>query len=96
MPDCTRCGDGMNMPYSCKYCGREFCTSHRRPEDHACPNLKRARAPSTADRSTTNIRQTAEQLDAETSIWKRIFAWKWTIFVVVVVLAVGALAIGLL
>ncbi|MFH1127139.1 MAG: AN1-type zinc finger domain-containing protein, partial [archaeon] len=25
------------FPFTCKFCGREFCSEHRLPENHECP-----------------------------------------------------------
>jgi Zn-dependent protease len=30
------------MPYSCPYCGGQFCSQHRLPENHTCPQISRA------------------------------------------------------
>lgn len=27
------------MPYNCRYCGGQFCSAHRLPENHDCPGL---------------------------------------------------------
>ncbi len=32
------------MPFRCPYCGGQFCSAHRLPEAHACPNLHQAQA----------------------------------------------------
>lgn len=41
MGDCHECGTGIAGPseFGCRYCGRSFCSSHRMPERHDCPNL---------------------------------------------------------
>ncbi len=31
------------MPFRCPYCGGQFCSAHRLPENHACPRLAHAR-----------------------------------------------------
>jgi Zn-dependent protease len=31
------------MPFRCPYCGGQFCSAHRLPENHACPKLAYAR-----------------------------------------------------
>lgn len=28
------------MPYKCRYCGGQFCSAHRLPENHDCPGLE--------------------------------------------------------
>ena len=35
------------MPFKCPYCNGYFCTEHRLPENHACPESWRAKAPRT-------------------------------------------------
>jgi Zn-dependent protease len=30
------------MPYSCLHCGGQFCSQHRLPENHTCPQINRA------------------------------------------------------
>lgn len=32
------------MPFRCPYCGGQFCSAHRLPENHACPNIDQAQA----------------------------------------------------
>jgi Zn-dependent protease len=33
------------LPFRCPYCNGYFCSSHRLPENHECPEIWRARAP---------------------------------------------------
>jgi Zn-dependent protease len=40
---CQICGIDVAMPYSCPHCGGQFCSQHRLPENHACPQINRAR-----------------------------------------------------
>ncbi|MDR0459838.1 MAG: hypothetical protein LBH62_00115 [Nitrososphaerota archaeon] len=40
---CQICGIDTVMPYSCPYCGGQFCSQHRLPENHTCPQISRAR-----------------------------------------------------
>jgi len=37
MTKCTACGKEELLPFTCKYCGRQFCAEHRLPETHNCP-----------------------------------------------------------
>ncbi|MFP4524048.1 MAG: AN1-type zinc finger domain-containing protein [Candidatus Woesearchaeota archaeon] len=40
MSHCEECGEHlMGLPFICKRCGGRFCTKHRLPENHHCPNL---------------------------------------------------------
>lgn len=41
MQICDKCGKEVNMPYTCNRCGSTFCSKHRLPENHDCPNLHR-------------------------------------------------------
>jgi len=38
MPKCKQCGKEVILPFECKFCGHYFCTEHRLPENHNCPN----------------------------------------------------------
>lgn len=40
---CQICGVEVAMPYTCPYCGGQFCSQHRLPENHTCPQISRAR-----------------------------------------------------
>ncbi|WP_440770201.1 AN1-type zinc finger domain-containing protein [Natronorubrum sp. DTA28] len=42
MSECSVCGEGTNMPYTCNYCGRTHCKKHKLPEKHECPNVAEA------------------------------------------------------
>ena len=39
MAGCSKCGKVETLPFTCKFCGNEFCTKHRLPEDHDCVGL---------------------------------------------------------
>ena len=41
--NCQICEIEVDMPYSCPYCGEQFCSQHRLPENHTCPQINRAR-----------------------------------------------------
>ncbi|MEM1565224.1 MAG: AN1-type zinc finger domain-containing protein [Candidatus Bathyarchaeia archaeon] len=43
--ECQKCGKETFLPFRCPYCGGYFCTEHRLPENHDCPRLELARAP---------------------------------------------------
>jgi Zn-dependent protease len=40
---CQSCSQETLMPFRCPYCGGQFCSAHRLPENHACPQLAYAR-----------------------------------------------------
>ncbi len=42
---CQYCGNDVVLPFKCTYCGGSFCAEHRIPENHACPETWRAKAP---------------------------------------------------
>lgn len=39
MTKCTACGIEELLPFTCRYCGRQFCAEHRLPETHNCSML---------------------------------------------------------
>ncbi len=41
---CQACGQETLMPFRCPYCGGQFCSAHRLPENHACPRINHAKA----------------------------------------------------
>jgi Zn-dependent protease len=41
---CRKCGRETFLPFRCPYCGDQFCSSHRLPENHDCPRMDLARA----------------------------------------------------
>lgn len=36
---CQTCGQEIYMPFQCPYCGGQFCSAHRLPENHKCPKI---------------------------------------------------------
>ncbi len=40
---CQTCGQELDLPFHCPFCGGQFCSAHRIPENHACPNIGFAR-----------------------------------------------------
>jgi len=43
--ECQKCQREVFLPFRCPYCGGYFCSEHRLPENHECPQMERARAP---------------------------------------------------
>jgi Zn-dependent protease len=41
---CRKCGQETFLPFRCPYCGDQFCSEHRLPENHDCPRMELARA----------------------------------------------------
>ena len=42
---CQYCDTEETLPFKCPYCNGYFCSEHRLPENHECPEIWRARAP---------------------------------------------------
>ncbi len=40
---CQACQTETLMPFTCPYCGGQYCSSHRLPENHSCPKIDSAR-----------------------------------------------------
>ncbi|MCW4019775.1 MAG: hypothetical protein NWF14_00880 [Candidatus Bathyarchaeota archaeon] len=40
---CQHCDKNVDLPFKCPFCGGYFCADHRLPENHACPELWKAR-----------------------------------------------------
>jgi Zn-dependent protease len=41
---CQVCNQETLLPFHCPYCGGQFCSFHRLPENHACPRINFARS----------------------------------------------------
>ena len=41
---CQKCSEETLLPFRCPYCGGQFCSAHRLPENHECPRINSARA----------------------------------------------------
>jgi Zn-dependent protease len=41
---CQVCGAETMMPFRCPFCGGQFCSQHRLPENHNCPAISKARS----------------------------------------------------
>lgn len=37
--NCQKCGQETLIPFHCPYCGGQFCSQHRLPESHSCPQI---------------------------------------------------------
>jgi Zn-dependent protease len=40
---CQACSQETLLPFRCPHCGGQFCSEHRLPENHACPQISSAR-----------------------------------------------------
>jgi len=38
MAECEVCGEQVETPVECEYCGEAFCFEHRLPDEHDCPS----------------------------------------------------------
>jgi len=43
---CQTCNQEIDLPFHCPFCGGQFCSVHRLPENHACPKIDFARTQS--------------------------------------------------
>ena len=41
---CQVCNQETLLPFRCPFCGGQFCSAHRLPENHACPRIDFARS----------------------------------------------------
>ncbi len=41
---CQVCNQETLLPFHCPFCGGQFCSAHRLPENHACPRIDFARS----------------------------------------------------
>jgi len=39
MASCSKCGE-KSMSFTCRYCGKKYCSEHRLPENHDCQGLE--------------------------------------------------------
>lgn len=42
---CDKCRKELFLPFRCQFCGGSFCSDHRLPELHECPQIELARLP---------------------------------------------------
>jgi Zn-dependent protease len=42
---CQKCQKEAFLPFKCPYCGGQFCSEHRLPENHECSKIELARIP---------------------------------------------------
>jgi len=47
---CQKCEQETFLPFRCPYCGGYFCSDHRLPENHECPQIQLARTPITVQK----------------------------------------------
>jgi uncharacterized protein YkwD len=45
MPACDLCGKEEMIPFTCAYCGGNYCAEHRLPENHNCTHLPKTPPP---------------------------------------------------
>lgn len=42
---CQYCNKDVILPFKCPFCNQQFCTEHRLPENHECPEYWKAKIP---------------------------------------------------
>jgi len=60
---CSECGSQESMPFTCKFCGEQFCSSHRLPENHDCQGLEEYKEQHSKE--STSITYDAQQEERE-------------------------------
>jgi Zn-dependent protease len=55
--NCQKCQKQIYLPFKCPYCGGYFCSEHRLPENHECPQIEQARTPRQETRPITIQKQ---------------------------------------
>jgi len=45
MKKCEKCGKEVLFPFTCTYCGKDYCDEHRLPESHECSNMPKEPPP---------------------------------------------------
>jgi len=45
MPECDQCGREEILPFTCAYCGGNYCAEHKLPENHNCAYRPKAPPP---------------------------------------------------
>jgi Zn-dependent protease len=96
--ECQKCGKETFLPFRCPYCAGYFCSEHRLPENHECPKIELARAPSKEERSVPTQQAQASYEYAVTYIpveQKRKFYFSNKEIVHLAVAALLVLGIGL-
>lgn len=65
MAECSECEESVSMPFSCKFCGQSFCSSHRLPENHDCGGLEeyRAKSKEESDEITYDIQRKEKEYE---------------------------------
>lgn len=54
---CEKCHIEVFLPFRCPYCGGYFCSEHRLPENHGCPQIEKARTPAWATPQTIVVKK---------------------------------------
>lgn len=66
---CHKCGQEVLMPFHCSYCGCQFCSAHRLPETHSCPNLELAQMQRREAAAQAFTTPSAASYDYSVSFW---------------------------
>ena len=65
--NCQKCGQETFLPFQCLYCGGQFCSLHRLPENHACPKIELAQ---TSKREGVEVSQSPKSYQYSVSYGK--------------------------
>ena len=65
------------MPFTCKFCGKTFCSDHRLPENHDCSRMKDVLEEQRNERIIYSALKDEERgkKEAETGFWSEIRGW---------------------
>lgn len=66
---CQFCGKEEVLPFKCQYCKGLFCAEHRLPENHACAQIERAKAPKEAPPAPFEYKVTYTPTRRQSKFW---------------------------
>ena len=97
---CQKCGEEIFLPFRCPYCGGYFCAEHHLPENHECPKIEMARAPTEEDQTRVSqawkpIEYTITYIPVETARRKIYFSPKEVMHLAVAALVVFGIGLSL-
>lgn len=76
--ECSECGEQVSMPFTCKFCGEKFCSSHRLPENHDCGGLEEYKSQHREESSEVTYdaqreeRRRREQVESQRGLFERL------------------------
>jgi uncharacterized protein YkwD len=92
VPTCDHCGTEVMLPFTCAYCGGNYCVEHRLPENHHCSHLPKVPPPYLTTYNNTEPSQTPritkKPTRTEPSLKRRQFSpKKLVVFSIIAILA---------